>query len=198
MRLTKAGENQVVPLTQRAVEILSRLPRDADGRVFPMTADALDSAWDRATTEAELPHLRFHDLRHVGTTRHARRLRNPQMLKRITGHKTNAMLARYTHLFVDDVLDALDATEPARDVSLPPDQSALNAAEVRAQAKARRLAQVPAFLLQLLRHPPLETLLVQRVPRGVEEVRCQLVTAQVTQFPKHPARTDVPGETVSR
>jgi integrase len=70
-----------------------------------MTADALDSAWDRATTEAGLPDLRFHDLRHVGTTRHARRLRNPQMLKRITGHKTDAMLARYTHLFVNDVLD---------------------------------------------------------------------------------------------
>lgn len=140
LRLTKAGENQVVPLTQRAVEILSRLPHDGDdGRVFPVTADALDSAWDRATREAGLPDLRFHDLRHVGTTRHARRLRNPQMLKRITGHKTDAMLARYTHLFVDDVLDALDATEPSLMPSLPPDLRGQSASKARATTQARRL-----------------------------------------------------------
>jgi len=144
LRLTKAGENQIVPLTQRAVEILSRLPRDDhDGRVFPMTADALDSAWDRATTEAGLPDLRFHDLRHVGTTRHARRLRNPQMLKRITGHKTDAMLARYTHLFVDDVLDALDATEPSLAPPLPPDLRGQSASKARAATQARRLNARP-------------------------------------------------------
>jgi integrase len=140
LRLTKAGENQVVPLTQRAVEILSRLPHDKDdGRVFPITTDALDSAWDRATTEAGLPDLRFHDLRHVGTTRHARRLRNPQMLKRITGHKTDAMLARYTHLFVDDVLDALDATEPSLTPPLPADLRGQSASKARATTQARRL-----------------------------------------------------------
>ncbi|MFM0223019.1 site-specific integrase [Paraburkholderia dipogonis] len=146
LRLTKAGENQIVPLTQRAVEILSRLPREEnDGRVFPMTADALDSAWDRATTEAGLPDLRFHDLRHVGTTRHARRLRNPQMLKRITGHKTDAMLARYTHLFVDDVLDALDATEPLLTPPLPPDLRGQSSGKARAATQARRLnARLPA------------------------------------------------------
>ncbi|PZR48488.1 site-specific integrase [Paraburkholderia fungorum] len=140
MRMTKAGENQVVPLTQRAVDILSRLPREeTDGRVFPLTADALDAAWDRATGEAGLPNLRFHDLRHIGTTRHARRLRNPQMLKRITGHKTDAMLARYTHLFVDDVLQALDATEPTKGTPLAPDHSARRADGIRTEAKSRRL-----------------------------------------------------------
>jgi hypothetical protein len=126
------------------VEILSRLPRDDhDARVFPMSADALDSAWDRASTEAGLPDLRFHDLRHVGTTRHARRLRNPQMLKRITGHKTDAMLARYTHLFVDDVLDALDATEPALTPPLPPDLRGQTASKVRAATQVRRLNARP-------------------------------------------------------
>jgi integrase len=164
LRLTKAGENQVVPLTQRAVEILSRLPRDDhDARVFPMSADALDSAWDRASTEAGLPDLRFHDLRHVGTTRHARRLRNPQMLKRITGHKTDAMLARYTHLFVDDVLDALDATEPALTPPLPPDLRGQTASKVRAATQVRRLnarppaqpdASVPATAAPIPDAPP--------------------------------------------
>ncbi|TDN67421.1 site-specific integrase [Paraburkholderia sp. BL10I2N1] len=108
LRLTKAGENQIAPLTQRAVEILSRLPRDDDdARVFPMTADALDSAWDRATTEAGLPDLRFHDLRHVGTTRHARRLRNPQMLASPVTRRTRCSRATRTCLWMTCLMHSM-------------------------------------------------------------------------------------------
>ncbi len=36
-----------VPLSTRAVAVLAQLPRSTNGRVLPISADALDSGWDR-------------------------------------------------------------------------------------------------------------------------------------------------------
>ncbi|GAB3630342.1 integrase [Pandoraea terrae] len=141
---TKSGKNVHVPLTQRAVEILRNLPREAgEARVFPMSAEAVGAAWDRACERAGLSDFRFHDTRHIGTTRHARRLRNPSLLKQITGLQTDAMLARYTHFMLDDVLELLDATEPAPPSGSPTPTCAGPATpsigEMRRLNKARRV-----------------------------------------------------------
>lgn len=120
---TKSGENVCVPLTLRAVAVLSRLPRAVgEPRVFPLTAEALDAAWDRACERAGLDGLLKKDCRHVGSTRHAKRLRSTLMLMRVTGHRTLAMAQRYVHFVTDDVLEAFDATESAMPPTpLPPD-----------------------------------------------------------------------------
>jgi integrase len=115
LRKTKNGRNVAVPLTLRAVDVLRHARAHSRGeRVFDMTEESLAAAWDRAVERAGLPHLRVHDLRHIGTTRHACRLPNTQMLKAITGHRSDAMLARYVHFAPKDVLPFLDATEPPR------------------------------------------------------------------------------------
>lgn len=53
-----------IGLTPRAVAILCELPRSIDGKVFPVTTDAIASAFKRARTRAGLGHFRFHDSRH--------------------------------------------------------------------------------------------------------------------------------------
>jgi integrase len=53
-----------IGLSPRAVEILKNLPRSMDGRVFPISADALKSAFNRVRHKLGLDHFRLHDARH--------------------------------------------------------------------------------------------------------------------------------------
>jgi integrase len=49
-RETKNGQvYREVPLSEQAVEVLQALPKSATGSVLPISASALDSAWDRLT-----------------------------------------------------------------------------------------------------------------------------------------------------
>jgi integrase len=110
---SKNGEARTVPLSLRAVALLTALPKTQDGPVFPITSQALDSAWARAKVRAGVSDLHFHDLRHEGTSRYALSVgKNLLKLQRITGHKTLQMLTRYTHLNVDDILQDMDAMAP--------------------------------------------------------------------------------------
>jgi integrase len=94
---TKNGEARDVPLSSRAVATLAALPRHINGRVFPITPDALKKAFVRACERAGLENLHFHDLRHEATSRIAERLDNILELSAVTGHKTVQMLKRYYH-----------------------------------------------------------------------------------------------------
>lgn len=53
-----------VGLSPRAVQILRKLPRSLDGRVIPLSPEALRQAFERARARAGLPHFRLHNLRH--------------------------------------------------------------------------------------------------------------------------------------
>lgn len=94
---TKNGDARDVPLSSRAADTLSALPRHISGRVFPITADALKKVFVRACERARLENLHFHDLRHEATSRIAERLDNILELSAVTGHKTVQMLKRYYH-----------------------------------------------------------------------------------------------------
>ncbi|MFC4518827.1 site-specific integrase [Cupriavidus pinatubonensis] len=97
---SKNGEPRDVPLSTRAVNTLTPLAKLASSgseRVFPTTADAVKKAFTRACERAGIENLRFHDLRHEGTSRIAERLDNVLELSAITGHKTLQMLKRYYH-----------------------------------------------------------------------------------------------------
>ena len=95
--LTKNGDQRTVPLTTTAVEVLRSLPRAIDGRVFPLTPNAVKQAWDRARIRAGLPDLHFHDCRHEAASRLAERL-NVLELAAVTGHRDLRMLQRYVHI----------------------------------------------------------------------------------------------------
>jgi len=95
--LTKNGMSRLVPLSTAALEILQKLPRNLDGRVFPVTPFTLSAAIDRARIKANLSDFHFHDLRHMAITRLAEKLPNLIELSAVSGHKSLAMLKRYYH-----------------------------------------------------------------------------------------------------
>ena len=94
---TKNGEARTVPLSSRAAAVLEVLPHSIDGRVFPISAQAVKRAWGRACRRAGIEGLHFHDLRHEATSRLAERLPNLIELAAVTGHKDPRMLKRYYH-----------------------------------------------------------------------------------------------------
>ncbi|MCC5812017.1 MAG: site-specific integrase [Ectothiorhodospiraceae bacterium] len=95
---TKNNDARTVPLSPRAVGVLEAMPRQMEGTVFCMTRDQVVGAWRRTRKAAELEHIRFHDLRHEGTSRLAESgLFSVLELSAISGHKDMQMLRRYTH-----------------------------------------------------------------------------------------------------
>ena len=94
---TKNGEDRTVPLSSRAVAALKEvreLRLNAE-EVFPFDRDQVSRAFRSVCKAAGITGLRFHDLRHEGTTRLSKKLTNVLELSAVTGHKTLTMLKRY-------------------------------------------------------------------------------------------------------
>ena len=137
---TKTG-TMVLPLSQPVVDILRGLPRHASGRVFPMSENAVDMAWDGVRIKAGIPTLQFRDLRHLGATEYARRGLNAHQLKAVLGHKTLYMAQVYVNLVHQDVLDAVDAaTAGSPIVEVPPPTNG-SGGEVMNGKRSERLAR---------------------------------------------------------
>lgn len=104
---TKNGSSRAVPLREEAYALLRALgPRKA-GRVFDTTGAAIGTAWHRVRERAGIEDLHFHDLRHEATSRFFEDATKFGLtdteIGSITGHKTWAMLQRYTHLRSVDI-----------------------------------------------------------------------------------------------
>jgi integrase len=125
---TKTDVPRTIPLSSRAVAILKGMPKVKKGeRVFACWAagDSFQNAWKRAVTRARkayedecadrkvtpdprmLQDLRFHDLRHISTSRLARIFPNVIELSRITGHTDLKTLSRYYHVSAADLATRL-------------------------------------------------------------------------------------------
>lgn len=104
---TKNTEDRKVPLSSRAMGILTSLPRHISGKVFPRRADSITKAFDRICKRAEIEGLTFHDLRHEATSRFFELGLGIMEVSAITGHKDLRMLKRYTHLKAEDLAKKL-------------------------------------------------------------------------------------------
>ena len=102
--ITKNGRSRSVPLSTKAVEILKSLPRDIEGRVFPLNKGTVSSLFLRATRRAEIENFHFHDLRHMALTRLSSRISNILELAAISGHRELKMLQRYVHIKAEDLV----------------------------------------------------------------------------------------------
>jgi len=127
LRDTKNNEPRTVPLSKAAMAILDELPSHLGNKLFRVTQDGLIRAFARSLGKARavyleecesakiqpdddyLVDLRFHDLRHEATSRLFEKGKLDIMkVATITGHKTVAMLSRYTHLRAEDLVELLD------------------------------------------------------------------------------------------
>ena len=135
---TKQAKAQTTPLVAQAREILQArfesastgwvfpaVRRSADGEVGPMSETRLRDAWARICGAAGIEDLRPHDLRHTSGSWLARLGASEAVRQKALGHSTPAMSARYAHLELDPVADALqrvanaveaEATKPAAKV----------------------------------------------------------------------------------
>lgn len=96
---TKNGTKRDVPLSVKARDALIRLGVNTKGRVFGYTTEGLKSTWRFMLLKLGIQDLHFHDLRHEAISR-LFELGSLDMMEvaAISGHKSLAMLKRYTHL----------------------------------------------------------------------------------------------------
>src|SRR5262245_42093112 len=73
-----------------------------------------DTAWRALRDSADLPGLRFHDLRHTVITELAEMGVADHVLESISGHLSRRMLEHYSHIRIDAKRQALDALEIGR------------------------------------------------------------------------------------
>ncbi|MBE7567263.1 site-specific integrase [Acidithiobacillus sp. HP-11] len=104
---SKSGDLRRVPLSSRALAVLTPLPRRVDGQVWGIRADSITQAFERACRRAHIDDLGFHDLRHKATSRFFEIGLNSVQVAAITGHKTLQMLQRYTHLRAEELAKLL-------------------------------------------------------------------------------------------
>jgi hypothetical protein len=100
-----AGFTPIKSATQALT--LSDLPRTLHGPIFPIGVDSLEWYWRKACRLAGIPDLKFHDLRHEGVSRLFERGLTAEEVMQVSGHRTYAMLARYTHLRSAGLIDKL-------------------------------------------------------------------------------------------
>ena len=106
LRDTKNSTDRTIPLSTKAMSVLSALPM-TDPRIFPITPEALRSAFKRLCKRLGIVDLNWHDLRHEAVTRLFEKGLTLPEVRLISGHKDIKMLLRYTHLKPSSLLDKL-------------------------------------------------------------------------------------------
>lgn len=108
----KNGETRAAPLVGPALDAMKEWskvrPLDATAYVFPGRTDKtkdkpldFERPWQTALKRANIQDFRFHDLRHTAASYLAMNGAGLRELADILGHKTLAMVQRYSHLTQD-------------------------------------------------------------------------------------------------
>lgn len=93
----KAGNHQTIPLLGDAYPIAKRQIKQG-GLIFPFDGNSISAAFHRATVKAQIPDMRWHDLRHEGISRLFEQGYHIEQVALVSGHASWNMLKRYTHL----------------------------------------------------------------------------------------------------
>ncbi len=107
---TKNGDERDVPLSKRAVVLMTAMCKDkkpAD-KIIPICANTFSEYILDARTKAGLLHLVMHDSRHEGATRLSKKLSNVLELSAVTGHRSLRALKRYYHPDPTEMAGKLD------------------------------------------------------------------------------------------
>jgi integrase len=117
---TKSGHARVVPILKGDMEeYLKWAQEHSEGcpHVFNRAGEPIQNirwAWSNACNAADIPDLKFHDLRRTAV-RNMRRAGVPQVVRmRITGHRTDSMERRYNIVDVEDIKTAKKLMERSK------------------------------------------------------------------------------------
>jgi integrase len=117
LETTKNKRRREVPLNSRADAVLARRGPKESGWVFgTKNWDHFRSAWENAVERAKLSDFHYHDLRHTFASWAVQRGAKLQEVKDLLGHRSLAMVLRYSHLSPEHLRSAvarLDAVLPA-------------------------------------------------------------------------------------
>lgn len=108
--------NEVIPVPKEAARIIDAQAK-IDARILPYNAESISASFKRACYRLGIRDLRFHDLRHEGITRLFGDGLGIQDVSLISGHKSWAMLKRYTNLTPASVLAKLEIHAQGRNFS---------------------------------------------------------------------------------
>jgi len=117
LETTKNKRRREVPLNSRADAVLARRSPKDSGLVFgTKNWDHFRSAWENAVERAKLSDFHYHDLRHTFASWAVEGGATLQEVKDLLGHRSLAMVLRYSHLSPEHLRSAvarLDAVLPA-------------------------------------------------------------------------------------
>ena len=115
----KGKVTERVPLLGAAMELALSQPDSDDGRVFPMDPGTLSKYFTWTCRALGIVDLHLHDMRHEGTSRMFEQGLGVEQVALVTGHKSWAMLKRYTQLRPEDLTrqpsDTGRSAKPRRD-----------------------------------------------------------------------------------
>ena len=117
---TKNGDDRTVRLCQRAQDTLRALSPKNSGPVFTYGGKAIGDikhSFDNARRKAGLTDVRFHDLRHTFASRLVQGGVSLYEVMHLTGHKSLAMVQRYSHLAPDFQESAIAVLDDRRNVT---------------------------------------------------------------------------------
>ncbi len=103
---TKTGYSREIPISKKVRNILN-LHITKQDKLFPISANSFQLAWQRILKRSEITNLHFHDLRHEAISRFFEKGLTIPEVALISGHRSYAMLARYVHLKAEDIVDKL-------------------------------------------------------------------------------------------
>ncbi len=115
--LAKNGKERFIPLSQTAMTILASLPRRGPWLLpNPKTHKPYVSfyhAWDTARKAAQVPHCRWHDLRHTAASLMASQGQSLLVIGKILGHAHAQVTQRYAHLTDEALRSAVESAAVA-------------------------------------------------------------------------------------
>jgi len=120
--VSKNGRARRIVLNQAVIDLIMELKAEAEVRGYPLhpsspvfynprTKDRYDSfyaAWHRARAKAEVPDVRFHDLRHTFASMLINEGVSLYEVQRLLGHHHITMTERYAHLLPDTLQERVE------------------------------------------------------------------------------------------
>jgi len=112
---SKSKKIRSVPLNQTAINVLTELAKANDhGHLFINQRTGkrytnINKTWYRLRTEAGLPNLRLHDLRHQYASHLVNSGRSLYEVQQILGHSDPTVTQRYAHLSAGALLEAAES-----------------------------------------------------------------------------------------